>query len=91
MIHTFAKLWLEATCAPKSITNLETNRIKNNYLDLVTNEDCSIKIYVLSNDIEVLAIGKSFNTLLSSSTYSFKDSLKIISKELKLLHINQTH
>lgn len=87
MIHPFAKLWLEATIAPESITNLKSDTIKHNYLDIISNEDKTLKVYVLSTDTEVIALGSHYNKLLLSSKYSFKDALEMISKELKLIHI----
>jgi len=85
-MNPFTKEWLTASCAPESIINLQSNDIA--YLDIITNEDKSIFVKVLSNNVKVIAIGTDYNSLLSSINYTFKEAIQKIAELLELKHIS---
>lgn len=88
MLNPFTEYWLTATCAPDSIANVKTDLRTDIYLDAIKNEDNTIQVYVLSNDTTIIALGKDYDELVLSPTYSFKDGLKEIAKILQLTHIS---
>lgn len=81
-MNNFIKRWLVATCAPESIVNIKNAPIAS--LDVIKNEDSSLKVFVLSNDDIVIAIGKDYESLTTSKSYNHDKAITEITKLLKL-------
>lgn len=88
MLNPFTKYWLTASCAPDSIINIKTDIHKNNYLDVIRNEDKTIIVNILSNDANIIAIGTDYDELLASPSFSFKEGVSKIADILNLTHIS---
>ena len=81
-MNPFEKTWITSTCAPESITRIKENN--GNYLNKVVNEEGSIAIVVLSNNNKIQAIGKTYQDLLDSPGYSFKEGISKVAELLEL-------
>lgn len=81
-MNNLEKAWVMATCALESIKRVRSS--DSGYLNVITNEDKSITVAVLSNDKEVLGIGFGFQDLLISPTYTFNNAITKIAEMLKL-------
>jgi len=81
-MNEFQKQWITSTCVPESITSIKTQG--KFYLDLITNEDKTIKITVLSNDDNVISIGKTYHELLDSPEYTFKEAVRKVAELLQI-------
>lgn len=85
-MNPFTKEWITSTCAPESITNMRHSTKAD--LDCIRNEDKTIKVFVLSNNTEVLAIGVDYVQLLDSKSYTFKEALHKVTKLLQLQSVS---
>lgn len=71
-MNNFTKAWITSTCAPESIVNLRSKG--GNELDVVYNENKSLKVYILSNHREVLSIGRHYEDLCHYNKMTFSQA-----------------
>lgn len=83
-MNTFTKQWLTATCAPESINNIKD--INGNQLDCIRNESNTIQVLVVSNNNNVIAIGKTYNELINSKPYTFNEAIRECGRLLELIN-----
>lgn len=83
-MNEFQKQWITSTCAPESITNIKSDEIKGNYLDVISNEDKSKRVFVISTNHHIQAIGLDYASLISSESYRFDKGLHKIAQLLEL-------
>jgi len=85
-MNPFTNEWLTTTCAPESITNIkDTGKA---YLDTITNENKTIKVFVLSGNKFVFGIGFTCQAVLDSPQYTFKEALHKVAELLQLQSIS---
>jgi hypothetical protein len=82
-MNPFTKQWITATVAPESIMNIRavTNEA---YLDVIQNETKSKRVFVLSDNDKVLAIGQNYEDIRKPNFMSFIDALQEVAKILEL-------
>lgn len=87
-MNKFEEMWTCSTLAPEACIRLKSDDINNNYLNVIYNEDKSKKVFVLSNNDNIQAIGTGYSELLHSPKYTFNTGLHKIAQLLEIKSIS---